>query len=459
MNPFQYREGLISFGSFLVFLLFFITPAHSLIIPPGPFESTNRFALLNPAPNGTITQVVVKAKAPGPDPLGPGELWALLQYKLPGNNEFFSSASNAISTQGLSTAISTPIELDFSNELIPAGAYHRRLHIYYQANPETLPLPVAEYRPEQLLVSPLENAYQTPPPPPGGALIYGPITFLREREAPKTEQVFFTVSGTTGPFLLRLTNGTSVGAQRVSSALVKLNGSEVFRPSQFNQNVPTLNRQVTLSTGENSLEVRLRSAPGSFVIIELFRLDQHACPVLGLHTFIRRTGKPVKETVTFDLPPQFVEPYVLNMTSGNPDGSNRVDSATITLNGILIFDPNDFNEQTGSLSQVVSLLPTNTLNVQIKGAPGDLLAVEIIGYDNTLPSVTITSPPSGATFNTSPITVNGIVDDPASTVTVSGITASVASDGTFTVDGITLVEGENAVKVVAIDSCGNQGED
>lgn len=459
MNPFQHRKELISFGTFLILLLFFITPAHSLIIPPGPFESTDRFALLMPASDGTITQAQAKVKAPGPDPLGPGELWAILQYKLPGNNKFLSSASNAISIQGLSTATSTLIELDFSNEPIPANAYHRRLHIYYQVSPETLPLPVAEYRPEQLLLSPLENAYQTPPPPPGGTLIFGPMTFFREREKPKTEQVSFTISDTTGPFLLRLTNGTSDGGQRVSSALVKLNGSEVFRPSQFKQNVSTLSRQVTLFSGENSLEVRLRSAPGSFVTIELFRLDQHACPVLGLHTFIRSTGKPVEETVTFEPNPQFVGPFVLNVTSGNPDGSDRVDSATITLNGILIFDPNDFNEQTGFLSQVVSLLPTNTLNVQISGAPGDLLTVEIIGYDNTPPSVTITSPPNGATFNTSPITVSGAVDDPFASVTVNGITASVGPNGSFTVDGITLVEGENAIRVVATDSCGNQGED
>ena len=76
MNSFQYRKGLISFEAFLIFLLFFISPAHSLIIPPDPFESTDHFALLNPSPNGAITEVSVKAKAPGPDPSGPGELWA-----------------------------------------------------------------------------------------------------------------------------------------------------------------------------------------------------------------------------------------------------------------------------------------------------------------------------------------------------------------------------------------------
>ena len=221
----------------------------------------------------------------------------------------------------------------------------------------------------------------------------------------------------------------------------------------------TLSRQVTLLSGQNLFEVRLRSAPGSFVTIELFRLDQHTCPVLGLYTFIRSTGKPVEETVTFDLPPQFVEPFVLNVTSGSPDGLNRVDSATITLNGMLLFDPNDFNEQAGFLSQVVSLLPTNTLNVQLSGAPGDLLTIEIIGYDNTSPSVTITSPSNGTTFSTSPITVSGIVDDPNASVTANGISTAVASDGSFTIEGLILQEGENQIKVIAVDTCGNQGED
>jgi hypothetical protein len=139
MYLFQHRKGLISFGAFLVLLLFFVSPAQSLIIPPDPFESTDRFALLSPAPDGTITHVSVKVKATGPDPLGPGELWALLQYKLPGMNKFFSSASSPITIQGLGTATSTLIELDFLNEPIPASAYHRKLHIYYQASPETLP--------------------------------------------------------------------------------------------------------------------------------------------------------------------------------------------------------------------------------------------------------------------------------------------------------------------------------
>ena len=191
----------------------------------------------------------------------------------------------------------------------------------------------------------------------------------------------------------------------------------------------------------------------------IFRLDQNACPALGLQNFIRSDGKPVDETVTFELNPQLVGPFTLNLINGSPDGSHRVDSATISLNGALVFDPNNFSEQTSSLSQVVSLQPTNTLSVQIRGAPGDLLSIEITGYDNTPPSVTITSPSSGQTFQTSPITVSGTVDDSQASVTVNGITTTVAYDGSFTMEGIILQEGENPIKVIAVDSCGNQGED
>jgi hypothetical protein len=108
---------------------------------------------------------------------------------------------------------------------------------------------------------------------------------------------------------------------------------------------------------------------------------------------------------------------------------------------------------------VVSLLLTNTLNVKLSGAPGDLLTVEIFGYDNIPPSITITSPPNGANFKTSLITVSGFVDDLSSSVAINGIPVSVGSDGSFNFDGITLEEGENPIRVIATDSCGNQGED
>lgn len=292
-----------------------------------------------------------------------------------------------------------------------------------------------------------------------GTRILGPITLIRERGRPKTEQIFFTVSDANGPFLLRLTNGTREGSHRASSAMVKLNGKEVFRPSEFNQKAAGLSRQVTLLSGENLLGVRLRSAPDAFITLELYRLTNQVCPIFGPKTFVRKKGKPVEEKQVFDSKPQFLGPFTLNLINGDSDGSHRVDSAIIKLNGELVFGPNSFNEQVQFLSQFVSLQSTNTLSVELRGKPGDLLTIEITGYDSTPPHITITSPSNGAIFNATPISVSGKVDDPSVSVTVNGVATPVASDGSFTMEGITLQEGENTIRVIATDFCGNQGED
>jgi len=384
-------------------LFFFIDPAYSLILPPDPFESADHYALLNPASDGAITQILVK------DP-------------------------------------------------IPADANHRTLLIHYQKTPDSLPVLIAEYRPEQLHLGPAPDAYRPPPPPPDGTLIFGPVTVLRKREAPKTEQVSFSISDATGPFLLRVTKGRLCGAKRATYAWVKLNGSEVFRPSEFKQNVTELSRQVTLLSGENLLEVKLRGVPGSFITLELFRLDRRACPVLDAHTFKRSKGKLSQETLEFELGPQFFGPFTLHLTNGTTDGYQRVDSAKIKLNGRLVFEPHDFNKLAEEVSRIVSLRSKNKLSVELRGAPGDFLTLWIVGHDHTPPIVTIINPSFGDTFDTDLIAVRGTVDDPFSSVTVNGITAQVDYDGFFTVEGITLVEGENAIRVVATDTCGNQGE-
>ena len=220
-----------------------------------------------------------------------------------------------------------------------------------------------------------------------------------------------------------------------------------------------LSRQVTLLSGKNLLEVRLRSAPDAFITLELYRLDNQVCPIFGPKTFVRKKGTPVEEKQVFESKRQFLGPFTLNLINGDPAGSHRVDSAIIKLNGELVFGPNSFNEQVQFLSQFVSLQSTNTLSVELRGKPGDLLTIEITGYDSTPPHITITSPSNGAIFNTSPIAVNGTVDDPSSIVAVNGVITPVSSDGSFTLEGVTLQEGENTIKVIATDACGNQGED
>ena len=365
MNSFQYWKRFVFFGSFLIILSFFVTPAHSLAIQSKSISSTIHRLPVAPS-DGKITLAQTEAKPLVSDPSG-------------------------------------------------------------SADP--------------------------------GVLIFGPVTVQRGKGKPETKSFSFTVSDANGPFLFHVANGTPEGTRRVSSGVVKLNGKEIFRPSEFSQKVADLDRQVTLISGENLIEVRLRSAPGASITLEIHRLDQRTCPIFGPKTFVRKKGKPVEETLVFESDPELLGPFTMNLMSGDASGSHRVDSAVIKLNGDVIFDPSSFNEQIGFLSQAVSLQSTNSLSVELRGKPGDLLTIEIMGEDNIAPSVTITNPSDGAVFDASPISVSGVVDDPTSTVTVNGITASVGSGGSFTVDGIALVEGQNPIKAIAADPCGNQGED
>jgi Glucodextranase, domain B/Bacterial Ig domain len=447
-------------------------PAGALIIPPDPFDATDRYALLFMESDGSITTVQVKVKAPEPALLGPGKIIAQIRYKLPlgispqGTKTFYFSASQPVPVQALGHETPVITTFDFTREPVPSKAYYRSMEIFFlnpDAKTSTVPQRIANYSPEQLLVRSKESIAQTQVVPSdtavSGGLLLGPVTILRERGTPQIETISITAPDPMGTFMLQLTNGDSAGQSRVSAALITLNGQQLFRPSELNRKVAGLNRQVTLLAGENILQVELRSEPGSFITAELFQQDSRICRAFGPRTFIRATGKPVTETLSFSPSSQLTGPFTLHLTNGQPDGTNRVDTGTVILNGLVVADSSRFNENVVEFSQTVSIQTTNALQVQLQGAPGDRLTIEIMGFDAMAPHVTISSPVSGAIYSAVPITVTGTVDDPSATVTVNGTMAIVSPDGTFTAEGVPLQEGENTLTVVATDSCGNQGED
>jgi hypothetical protein len=73
---------------------------------------------------------------------------------------------------------------------------------------------------------------------------------------------FSLLSSIKGRFKLTVVNGGSAMATRVSSARILLNGIEVVGPSDFSQDVATVERDITVQ-GNNTLSVELRSSPGS----------------------------------------------------------------------------------------------------------------------------------------------------------------------------------------------------
>jgi len=98
--------------------------------------------------------------------------------------------------------------------------------------------------------------------------------FVSSQGEPVTQELLFNGSGF-ADFVLRVQNGAADGTQRVSSALVSLNGVKILAPADFNQNVQTLERAIAPLPAGNTLSVTVRSNPGAFLVVQ----------VLGAPTF------------------------------------------------------------------------------------------------------------------------------------------------------------------------------
>src|SRR2546425_6924444 len=85
----------------------------------------------------------------------------------------------------------------------------------------------------------------------GTFVAYGPTGFTRTTEVPSPVGVNFAVLNPATTFTIRIDN------QTVSSAIITLNGTEVFGVNDFNQQVKLLAKPVTLLSN-NRLVVELR---------------------------------------------------------------------------------------------------------------------------------------------------------------------------------------------------------
>jgi hypothetical protein len=125
----------------------------------------------------------------------------------------------------------------------------------------------------------------------------------------------------------------------------------------------------------------------SAFVIFLFLILVGATPAFGQfnvtffgpETFARTQGKPQVQTAAIVLPPVVKGPYTLMVSNGSVVGTDRVSSASIVLNGAEVLGPSDFNQQVAMLQREVSLLPSNTLEVQLRSAPGSYVAISVTG--------------------------------------------------------------------------------
>lgn len=269
-------------------------------------------------------------------------------------------------------------------------------------------------------------------PASGQAIVFGPKTYARTAGSPNIFVESFNVANTNSSFTLIVQNGDADGNHRVSSGEVLLNGVEVVKQNDFNQQVDLIQKTVTLQEN-NTLRVGLQSAPESFLTISIRR---DPIPILSIST-------PANAAI-FSAQPITVE------------GTIDTASAQVTVNGV--------NAAVNSGRFVANNVPLprdgNNLITAIGTAPGGNTgqASITVTLDTMAPTIVIESPSNGFATADSTIAVTGVVTDvitanPA--VLVNGISASV-NNGTFIAMGIPLDLGANQITATAQDGVGNQ---
>src|SRR5882724_3131319 len=140
----------------------------------------------------------------------------------------------------------------------------------------------------------------------------------------------------------------------------------------------------------------------------------------GPKSYTRSAGAPVTITDTFSVLNPKAQ-YTLKAFNGGMQNSQAelVSSSVIILNGMQVLGPNNFNQNVTEVDVPVTLLASNTLSVQVRGQPGSVLAVEIVGVDNVLPTIkaAVSPTPNAAGWNNTNVAVTFTCTDATSAVT------------------------------------------
>jgi RHS repeat-associated protein len=188
--------------------------------------------------------------------------------------------------------------------------------------------------------------------------------------------------------------------------------------------------------------------------------------ILGPRRFDRTTGPPNQYLEQFSLPAGGTAPYTLHIQNRG-EGTDRVSSATVKLNGAEILLPSDLNQNVANIDRPVSLSEANSLEVRLASNPGSYLIIDISAAaqvkDTSPPTVSITTPIDGSSTSNNAVDINGIaVDTGAAASGVAHVYVNELeavfnpANSTWTIAVVPLVIGVNEITVRAIDQAGNQ---
>jgi hypothetical protein len=183
------------------------------------------------------------------------------------------------------------------------------------------------------------------------------------------------------------------------------------------------------------------------LLVSVVALHAGIFVVFGPKNYVRGTGSPVTVTDTFTVLNPSTQ-YTLKAYNGGLTNSSTelVSSSVVTLNGVQVLGPNNFNQNVTEVDVPVTLQSSNTLSVQVRGSPVGVLAIQIIGVDNDPPVIKATASPASnaAGWNNTSVTVTFTCSD-----AISGV-ASCPPPQTVTAEGANQV-----ISGTATDNAGN----
>ena len=254
----------------------------------------------------------------------------------------------------------------------------------------------------------------------GGTFVsFGPQNYVRGTGLPAVVSSTFAATDPTTTFTMQ------IDSKGVSSAIVTLNGVQIFKESDFNANVKLLTRTIKLKA-TNQLLVEMRGKPGESFSIQIVGVDN------GLPT-ISAAVSPGPNAAGWNKTDPTVTFTCSDSTSGIVFCSQPVVVSSETSGQIVVGTAVDKAGNVATASATVKL-------------------------DKTPPSLAFSSPLTGATVFVSPLTVNGIATDVLSglaSLSCNGAPA-VSNAGSFTC-GVPLTPGANSIDAIAVDVAGNAG--
>ncbi len=329
----------------------------------------------------------------------------------------------------------------------------------------------------------------------------GPRAFTRATASPVVERFTFGVLDPAARYELRIGTGT------VTSAVVTLNGAEIFGTNDFKEHVPSLVKAVTLRA-QNELTVELRGKPDETMTLNVIGFDDvaptisvaitPAANVAGWHssdvTLTYTCDDRTSGIQTCPAPVVVATEGLAQAIAGSAiDRAGNVGNAIITISldktapvahiitpeeGVVLGGAETAVQ--GSVSDVLSSVASVTCNGNVAILSGSafdcsaalaegenaitVIATDVAGNTSTTqrivnvsstPRVTLLEPVNLTFTNISPVTVRGTVSDPTATVQVNGVPATLS--GTTFIATVPLVEGNNTLSAVARNAGGRIG--